>query len=92
MHNRFTYCLFATGVAVLTAGCTVDVEQSLTVTRSAHYDSAGRLTGYTVEETLVLPRVVRPGDAGMPDIQHFETGTSAQRNFAVWPPAARQPN
>ena len=71
-------------VAFVISGCAV--QQGMRVTRSAHYDERGKLTGYTVEETLLLPKVSRPLDRAMPDIDHFETGNTRERDTKDWPP------
>ena len=74
--------LAACSLLVMT-GCVV--QQGMTVTRTAHYDTGGKLTGYTVQETLVLPKVSRPYDDAVP-VEYFETGNTSNRNEANWPP------
>ena len=62
------------------------VTQEMRITRSTHYDANGRFAGYTVEEQLIVPRVLRPLDRELPDIKYFETGTTLSRDPGHWPP------
>jgi hypothetical protein len=66
------------------SGCAVN--QSLTVVHTAQYNAQGHLTGYTVEETLYLPKVLRPLDRAQSDVMLFETGSTIDRKRAQWPP------
>ena len=54
-------------------------------TRTEENDASGKLTGYTVEETLALGMVARPLDRAVP-VDYFETGTTVSRKQAKWPP------
>jgi hypothetical protein len=78
--------LVAVCALLMTTGCAV--QQGMVVTRTAHYDGQGQLTGYTVEEVLNLGRVNRPIDRAVP-VDYFETGTTADRDEAEWPPKRR---
>ena len=66
------------------AGCAIN--QGMAVKRTAHYNAQGQLTGYTVEETVHLPKVMRPADRAQSDVILFETGTTLDRKRAHWPP------
>lgn len=74
--------LLAVGIVI--SGCAVS--QQMRITRSSHYDANGRFTGYTVEEQLLIPRVLRPLDRELPNINYFETGTTLNRKKGHWPP------
>jgi len=58
----------------------------MAVKRTAHYNAQGKLTGYTVEETVHLAKVMRPADRAQSDVILFETGTTFDRKRAHWPP------
>ncbi len=66
------------------AGCAIN--QGMTVKHTAHYNAQGQLSGYTVEETVFLPKVMRPLDRAQSDVILFETGTTMERHRAYWPP------
>lgn len=68
-------------------GCVV--QQGMSVKRIAHYDASGRLTGFTVEETLALGPVGRPADDAVP-VSLFEIGSTIDRQTANWPPRGVQ--
>lgn len=71
-------------LALSAIGCAIN--QGMAVKRTAHYNAQGELTGYAVEETVHIPRVMRPADRAQSDVLLFETGTTLDRKQAKWPP------
>lgn len=70
-------------VSLLLAGCSIS--QDMQVTRTAHYDAEGKLTGYSVSEAIFVRDVSRPSQDKLPEIKYFSV--AKKDSNSSWPPA-----
>lgn len=73
----------ALSVALLLSGCSIS--QDMQVTRTAHYDAEGKLTGYSVSEAIFVRDVSRPSQDKLPEIKYFSV--ARKDSNSSWPPA-----